>query len=136
VARKFKLAKFAALSALVLGASLLSTSPASAADGDTGAVVMAPYGSVDIAAAGAFKSYGDELKVCDELADGLSAWAGLYKFVYNGNGTFIKSVSAGGNGNCRTNTENVAEGTVVWVKVCTRKDGVNVRCAWSDYGHA
>ncbi|QOV38689.1 hypothetical protein IM697_10100 [Streptomyces ferrugineus] len=124
------------MSALIMGASLLTAPSASAADGDTSAWIRLWDTQIDINATAAFKAYGDELTVCDNLADGYGAWAGLYKNVYNGHGTFIKSTSAGGRGNCRTNTENVKEGTVVWIKLCIRKDGANLRCKWSDYGHA
>ncbi|MFE2811906.1 hypothetical protein ACFXGG_15850 [Streptomyces nigra] len=136
VVRGFKAAKFTALGALVASASLLSAPSASAADGDTSVWIRLWDTQTDVNATANFKSYGDQLSVCDNLADGYGAWAGLYKFVYNGNGTFIKSVSAGGKGNCRTNTKNVEEGTVVWIKVCITKDGQNLRCKWSDYGHA
>ncbi|MGW1405112.1 hypothetical protein [Streptomyces sp. NPDC002403] len=134
--RKFEIAKFTAVGALVIGTSLLSAPQASANGGDTGVVVRLYDWSPNIHATGGFGSYGDQLTVCDTMADGNSAWAGLYKFVYNGKGTFIKSTSAGGNGNCSTNSANVAEGTVVWVKACVRRDGVNLRCKWSNSGYA
>lgn len=89
-----------------------------------------------MAAGAAFTSYGDELQVCDMYADGQGAWACLYKFVWNGQGTFIKSVYAGGKGNCRTNTADVPEGTVVWIKLCMVKNDVHWRCVWSQSGSA
>ncbi|QKZ20243.1 hypothetical protein [Streptomyces chartreusis] len=124
------------MGALFVSASLLSAPSASAADGDTGVSIRLYDHQTDVNSVASFTAYGDELQACDWLADGYGAKASLYKNVYNGNGTFIKSVSVGGKGNCRTNTQNVGEGTVVWIKLCITKDGQNLRCKWSDYGHA
>ena len=128
-----RIAKILASTALLLGAGSVFPQSASAADGD---INVAHWAGPNIDAAAGFRSYGDELGACDERADGYGAWAGLYKNVSNGRGDFIKSAYAGGDGNCGTNTKNVAEGTVVWIKICLRKGGVNYDCKWSDYGYA
>lgn len=131
---RFKVAKFTAVGALIVSASLFSAPSASADDGNIYVSQRDPQGNTRAIAS--FRSYGDELQACDVRADGYGAWAGLYKNVYNGSGVFIKSVSAGGNGNCRTNTQNVTEGTVVWIKICLRQNGINFACKWSHSGYA
>ncbi|MFJ8943703.1 hypothetical protein ACIRG4_10590 [Streptomyces sp. NPDC102395] len=114
-----------------MGAGLSFAQPASAAvNGDTSIV----WGGISWPKASAyFQENGDELRVCDIAKDGFGAWAGLYERSSN---KFLKSISVGGSGNCRTNTGNIKEGTLVYIKLCLTKNNVNDACVKSNYGYA
>lgn len=121
--------QLAAVIPLVFAGSLIFPQSASAAGGDITIAHQLPR----LRAAAWFKEYGDELRVCDTDTDGMGAWAGLYD---NSSHELIKSTYAGGSGNCKTNTANVREGRVVYIKLCLRKDGENGLCLKSNYGYA
>ncbi|MFD7440751.1 hypothetical protein [Streptomyces sp. NPDC059909] len=89
-----------------------------------------------MAATGCFKAYGDEVRACDTRADGAGAWVGLYLDRTSSPDLLLTSVFAGGEGNCKTTSKNITEGSQVYVKVCLRKDGRNGVCRNSRLGEA